>query len=105
MSLVPEYATESGGLVFEDETGHEKLVDAEALAELFELFSDQLECVVLNACYSEVLAKAIAMALSTFPLRLASDRFPVVGYMAARSTDRSSGGQESLKNCAATFGS
>ncbi len=48
------------GLVFEDETGHKKLVDAEALAELFELFSDQLECVVLNACYSEVQAIAIA---------------------------------------------
>ena len=44
------------GLVFEDETGHEKLVDAEALADLFELFSDKLECVVLNACYSEVQA-------------------------------------------------
>ena len=48
------------GLVFEDETGHEKLVDAEALADLFELFSDKLECVVLNACYSEVQALAIA---------------------------------------------
>ena len=48
------------GLVFEDETGHEKLVDAEALADLFALFSDKLECVVLNACYSEVQARAIA---------------------------------------------
>ena len=60
LSLVPEYTTESGGLVFEDETGHEKLVNAEALAELFELFSDKLECVVLNACYSEVQGRAIA---------------------------------------------
>lgn len=34
MSPVTESATESGGLVFEDETGHEKLVDAETLAEL-----------------------------------------------------------------------
>ena len=48
------------GLVFEDETGQEKLVDAEALAELFDLFADQLECVVLNACYSELQARAIA---------------------------------------------
>ncbi len=31
------------GLVFEDETGKEKLVDGAALAELFELFSYQLE--------------------------------------------------------------
>ncbi len=61
LSPVPEYATESGGLVFEDETGHEKLVDTEALAELFEVFEDSLECVVLNACYSEVQARAIAL--------------------------------------------
>ena len=47
------------GLVFEDETGQIKLVDAEALAELFALFADQVECVVLNACYSEVQADAI----------------------------------------------
>ena len=48
------------GLVFEDETGQVKLVETEALAGLFELFADRIECVVLNACYSEVQAKAIA---------------------------------------------
>ncbi|MBD2491721.1 AAA-like domain-containing protein [Aulosira sp. FACHB-615] len=48
------------GLVFEDETGAAKLVDAEALAGLFQLFSGQVECVVLNACYSQVQAEAIA---------------------------------------------
>lgn len=57
---IPESNTGSEGLVFEDETGHEKLVNTEALAELFELFADKLECVVLNACYSEVQARAIA---------------------------------------------
>jgi Effector-associated domain 1/TIR domain/CHAT domain len=48
------------GLVFEDEIGNAKLVDGNALADLFELFADQLNCVLLNACYSEVQAKAIA---------------------------------------------
>ena len=48
------------GLAFEDETGQVKLVETEALAGLFELFSDRVKCVVLNACYSEVQAKAIA---------------------------------------------
>ncbi len=48
------------GLVFEDNTGQQKLVDAAALAGLFELFVDQVECVLLNACYSEIQAKAIA---------------------------------------------
>jgi hypothetical protein len=48
------------GLVFEDEMGNTKLVDGAALAGLFELFADQINCVVLNGCYSEVQAKAIA---------------------------------------------
>ena len=47
------------GLVFEDEVGNTKLVDGEALAGLFELFADQIRCVVLNGCYSELQAKAI----------------------------------------------
>ncbi|MBD2526847.1 CHAT domain-containing protein [Nostoc sp. FACHB-133] len=47
------------GLVFEDEVGQAKLVDGEALAGLFELFADQVECVVLNGCYSEIQALAI----------------------------------------------
>ncbi|NEP43958.1 MAG: CHAT domain-containing protein, partial [Okeania sp. SIO2H7] len=47
------------GLVFEDETGSQKLVDTEALAGLFQLFSEQVECVVLNACYSEYQAQEI----------------------------------------------
>ncbi len=48
------------GLVFEDETGRAKLVDGEALAGLFELFAGQVECVVLNGCYSQVQAEAIS---------------------------------------------
>jgi tetratricopeptide (TPR) repeat protein len=48
------------GLVFEDEIGNAKRVDGAALAGLFELFADQVTCVVLNGCYSEVQAKAIA---------------------------------------------
>jgi TIR domain/CHAT domain len=47
------------GLVFEDEVGQAKLVDGEALAGLFELFADQVECVVLNGCYSEIQVEAI----------------------------------------------
>ncbi len=48
------------GLALEDETGLIKLVSVAALTALFKLFMDQVECVVLNACYSEVQAKAIA---------------------------------------------
>jgi AAA-like domain/CHAT domain len=48
------------GLIFEDETGQTKLIDAAALAQLFQLFSEQVECVVLNACYSQYQAEGIA---------------------------------------------
>ncbi|MBD2775081.1 CHAT domain-containing protein [Iningainema tapete] len=54
------HGTGEQGLVFEDEIGNAKLVNGEALAGLFELFADQIRCVVLNGCYSEVQAKAIA---------------------------------------------
>ena len=48
------------GIALEDRAGDARLVRAEALAKLFELFADKLECVVLNACYSETQADAIA---------------------------------------------
>ncbi|HEY9872163.1 MAG TPA: restriction endonuclease [Candidatus Obscuribacterales bacterium] len=48
------------GLIFEDETGQPKFVMQEALAGLFKLFADQVECVVLNGCYSQVQAEVIA---------------------------------------------
>lgn len=48
------------GIAFEDENGQANLVNADALAGFFELFAHDVECVVLNACYSEVQAEAIA---------------------------------------------
>jgi hypothetical protein len=42
------------GLVFQD-----KKISTNALSSLFELFKEHLECVVLNACYSEVQANEI----------------------------------------------
>lgn len=40
--------------------GNSKLVDWAALAGLFALFAEDIRCVVLNGCYSEVQARAIA---------------------------------------------
>lgn len=54
------------GLVFENEQGEAALVTGAALAGLFELFADPdeflqpIQCVVLNGCYSQVQAEAIA---------------------------------------------
>lgn len=64
LKAVGGFPIEWEGLMFEDETGQPKLVSAEASASLFALFSDQVECVVLNACYSETQAKAIAQHIS-----------------------------------------
>ena len=47
----------SDGLALENKLGEMQLVSSEALAGLFELFEEQVECVVLNACYSEVQAE------------------------------------------------
>jgi hypothetical protein len=47
------------GLVLEDNQGRAKLVSTDALAGLFELFQRDVQCVVLNACYSETQASAI----------------------------------------------
>lgn len=48
------------GLVLENATGDSVIVPPEALKDLFNLFSDNLECVLLNACYSESQANALA---------------------------------------------
>ncbi|OKH41823.1 hypothetical protein NIES2101_33695 [Calothrix sp. HK-06] len=58
------HGVDSEGLVFEDETGSAKLVDGEALAGLFDLFANQVECVVLNGCYSQVQAEAISQHIN-----------------------------------------
>ncbi|MDJ0675226.1 MAG: CHAT domain-containing protein [Calothrix sp. MO_167.B42] len=47
------------GLAWEDNAGHMQLVSTQALAKLFDLFQLQVECVVLNACYSKSQANAI----------------------------------------------
>ena len=58
--FVTDREEETGGLVFEDDSGQTQLISGDALARLFELCADSVKCVVLNACYSEVQAKAIS---------------------------------------------
>jgi len=48
------------GIAFESDAGTAQLVNSNALASLFELFSDSVECVLLNSCYSERQAVAIS---------------------------------------------
>lgn len=49
------------GIVLEDEAGQPVLIEQEALAKLFKLFAVKgVECVILNACFSEKQAQAIS---------------------------------------------
>ncbi|MGI8500698.1 MAG: CHAT domain-containing protein [Hassallia sp.] len=54
------HGTSAGELYFEDLLGKAQPVQADALGNLFELVADKINCVVLNACYSETQAKVIA---------------------------------------------
>ena len=47
------------GLAFEAEDGAVKAVSTESLADLFKVFANQIQCVVLNACHAVVQAEAI----------------------------------------------
>jgi WD40 repeat protein len=51
------------GLVFEDDSGEAHVISGDALAQLFELCSGHVQCVVLNACYSEPQARAIVQSI------------------------------------------
>jgi polyhydroxyalkanoate synthesis regulator phasin len=50
----------TGELCFENEVGKVQPVKPDALAAMFKLFAQSINCVVMNACYSEVQAEAIA---------------------------------------------
>lgn len=52
------------GLCLEDDNGSPKLVSTEALLDLFRIFANSVECVVINSCHSEVQAQAIAQHIN-----------------------------------------
>jgi len=54
------HGTEAGELLVEDPVGGAHPIAPAALANLFRLCTHHVECVVLNACYSEIQAQAIA---------------------------------------------
>ena len=48
------------GLVLVDDDAREQLVSTDAIADLFRIFADHVNCAVFNACDSDVQAEAIA---------------------------------------------
>ncbi len=83
----------SEGLALENNSGQMQLVKTKTLAGLFELF-DSIECVLLNACYSETQAEAIAQHVDYVigMNRAIGDRAAIefaVGFYDALGADRS----------------
>jgi hypothetical protein len=54
------YGSDSGEIVLENDRGNSQAVPIPALSKLFALLKGNIRCVVLNACYSEAQAQAIA---------------------------------------------
>jgi HEAT repeats len=52
--------TASGEIILEDEFGKSLPVSASAVGALFSILRDNVRCVVINACYAEAQARAIA---------------------------------------------
>lgn len=53
------HGSKEDGLVLEDDRGNEHFVKSDALSGLFKQFLDNVECILLNACYSQVQADAL----------------------------------------------
>ena len=54
------HGLEGGALCLENQIGQIHPISPEALAALFEQFKDQVKCILLNACYSEIQAIAVS---------------------------------------------
>jgi hypothetical protein len=53
------------GIILENEWGRGRPVTPAALTHLFQLLRDQVDCVLLNACYSQIQGEAIAQHVAT----------------------------------------
>ena len=51
---------EKNGIAIENNDGKSHIISPKALTKLFKLFKDKIECVMLNACYTEEQAKIIS---------------------------------------------
>lgn len=54
------HGSSASEIILEDDEGHSQSVPQEALSKLFAILKDNVRCVVLNACYTEDQAQAIA---------------------------------------------
>lgn len=59
------HGASTGALCFENHGGEVHFIQPETLAALFEQFANHVSCVVLNACFSEIQANAIAKHIAS----------------------------------------
>jgi hypothetical protein len=57
------HGSRASEIILEDVSGSSRSVPTRALGQLFSVLKDNIKCVVLNACYSEQQAKAIAQSI------------------------------------------
>jgi hypothetical protein len=57
------HGSATGEIALTDERGRTQLVTSTALAQLFSILKDNVRCVLLNACYTEVQARGIAASI------------------------------------------
>ncbi len=57
------HGSRASEIVLEDRSGNSHPASARALSQLFSVLKDNIKCVVLNACYSEQQAQAIAQSI------------------------------------------
>lgn len=58
------HGMEDGSLLLEDDAGNHKPVSPQGLASLFELHTNNVKCVLINACYSAKTAEAISQHIN-----------------------------------------
>lgn len=58
------HGLENGSLMLEDDGGQNKLVSPQGLAQLFQLHTSYVNCILLNTCHSAKLAEAIGQYIN-----------------------------------------
>ncbi|MDJ0899245.1 MAG: CHAT domain-containing protein [Xenococcus sp. MO_188.B8] len=59
------HGSSASEIILEDDSGNSHPVSVRALSQLFSILKDNIHCVVLNACYSEPQAQAIAQHIES----------------------------------------
>lgn len=57
------HGSDKGEIFLEDQNGQSQAVSPDALKQLFHLLKNNIQCVVLNACFSEIQAEAISESI------------------------------------------